>query len=98
MEQILLNGISVEQLLDRIEKVIQNKLDQGQIQQSSQSEYLSRKQVSELLKVSLVTLHDWTKSGLILSYKIGNRVLFKPTEIEEALKKARFGHQKKSKL
>jgi excisionase family DNA binding protein len=52
-------------------------------------EYLTRKEVSELLKVSLVTLNYWCKNGLLRSYRIGNRVRFKSAEIEAALKEVK---------
>lgn len=53
---------------------------------TSQSEkLLTRKECSEKLKISLVTLNDWSKRGLIQSYLIGGRVLYKDSEIEASL-------------
>ena len=47
--------------------------------------WITRKEASELIGVSLVTIHNWTKEGVIKAYKIGNRVRFKKSEIEETL-------------
>ena len=47
--------------------------------------WITRKEASELLGVSLVTIHNWTKASVIQSYKIGNRVRFKRSEIENIL-------------
>ena len=49
-------------------------------------EFLTRKQTAEKLQVSLVTLHDWTKKGVIQGYRISRRIRYKATEVEAALK------------
>jgi len=48
-------------------------------------EYLTRKETATLLKISLVTLHDWTKQGRLTSYCIGTRVRYKADEVNNAL-------------
>jgi len=50
-----------------------------------QDELLSRKEVAVMLKISMTTLYHWTKNGLLKSYKIGNRVLYKRSEVESAV-------------
>lgn len=47
--------------------------------------WLSRKDVSELLRVSLTTLHDWGKISILKPYKIGNKVRYRQAEIENTL-------------
>ncbi len=47
--------------------------------------WLSRKDVSELLGISLVTIHNWGKNGILKPYKIGNRVRFRLSDIEKVL-------------
>ena len=88
MEQIFLNGINVDQLLEKIGKLIDSKLNTADtIPKSGQSILLSRAEVAKTLKISFPTLHDWTKQGWLQSYKIGNRILYKSNEVEEALQK-----------
>lgn len=60
-------------------------------------EYLTRHQTAALLDVSLVTIHDWTNKGILLSYRLGNRVYYKRSEIDAAMtqitrKKAAYGN------
>ncbi|MDP4285555.1 MAG: helix-turn-helix domain-containing protein [Bacteroidota bacterium] len=92
MEKILLNGISINELLDKIGQLIENKIGQNnnQPQKQDQSKFISRKEVAKLLKISLPTLNDWTKSGLLNSYRIGTRVLYKPDEVEQSLTQRNF--------
>lgn len=46
---------------------------------------LTRQETSKMLSVSLVTLWDWDKKGLIPSYRIGNKVRYKKSEVLAAL-------------
>jgi excisionase family DNA binding protein len=90
MEQdFLFSGIKIDKLLERIGEIIENKLldfaPKTIIQ--TQPDYLSRIEVAQLLKISLPTLHEWTKLNWLQSYKIGNRVLYKESEIKEAISK-----------
>ena len=88
MEQFFLTGIDVNELLEKIEHLIDKKLSNFHpTQELSQVKYITRIEVAELLKISLPTLHDWSKNGILQSYKIGKRVLYKAMEIEEAIKK-----------
>ena len=45
----------------------------------------SRKETARILSISLPTLHHFTKEGIIRAYRIGNRVLYKQQDIENAL-------------
>jgi excisionase family DNA binding protein len=94
INEILLNGINVDELLERIEKLLDAKLNPS-ITNESKSVLLSRSEVAALLKITLPTLHEWTKLGWLQSYKIGNRVLYKQQEVEEALKKTSINKNKK---
>ena len=86
MNQILLNGINLNELLEKIGQLIDAKV--GQVQQPTEkthSKFISRTEVAKLLKISLPTLNEWTKLGRLLSYKMGNRVLYNALEVENAL-------------
>jgi len=50
------------------------------------TEYLTRNEVKDLLKVDLSTIHNWTKRGKLKAYGLGNRVYYKRSEVEEAIK------------
>ena len=54
-------------------------------QPKKQAEYLTRKEVAVILKVSLVTLSDWNKKGVLKPYRLGNLIRYKRSEIEESL-------------
>lgn len=98
METILLQGINLNQLLEKIGQLIDSKIGTGfnQPQEKNQSDYISRSEVAKLLKISLPTLHEWTKLGWLQSYKIGTRVLYKLAEVEASLHQVSNRKHKKS--
>jgi len=54
-------------------------------QPPKQEEYLTRKEVAKILKVSLVTIHDWNKKGVLNPFRLGNLIRYKRSEIDNAL-------------
>jgi len=51
---------------------------------------LRRVEVSRLLKVSLVTIWNWSKIGILKSYRLGNRIYYKKQEVIDSLQKTSF--------
>jgi excisionase family DNA binding protein len=85
--ELFLKGITVEEFLRMIDQAIDRKFGgmQKPPMESHKNLYYSRKEVARMLQISLPTLNDWTKLGWLKSYKIGNRVLYKREEVEEAV-------------
>ncbi len=54
-------------------------------QKTEKLELFSRKETAKTLCISLPTLNQWTKDGVITAYRIGNRVLYKIEDIKSAL-------------
>ncbi|MGN6296746.1 MAG: helix-turn-helix domain-containing protein [Ginsengibacter sp.] len=97
MNQILLNGINLNELLEKIGQLIESKIGQSNNHPKgqNQSKFISRKEAASLLQVSLPTLNDWTKEGLLNSYRIGTRVLYKPEEVEQSVTQRNFTKYRK---
>ena len=87
--EMILTGIKVNELLEKIGQLIETKLQKASPTDKSlnQSKFISRQEVASLLRISLPTLNEWTKLGWLQSYKLGNRVLYKLPEVEQALDK-----------
>ena len=73
--------------LDRMESALTALTGKPQqtITDASQMEYITRRDVASLFKISLVTVNDWTKKGLLKAYKVAKRVYYKRVEVEAAL-------------
>jgi excisionase family DNA binding protein len=81
------HGITPEQLKESILSDVRAELKiiAQNFQPKKQPEYLTRKEVAIILKVSLVTLSDWNKKGVLKPYRLGNLIRYKRTEIDQAL-------------
>jgi excisionase family DNA binding protein len=53
--------------------------------QKEGSEYLTRKEVCAMLRISLSTLHFYTREGILKSYRIGGHVLYKTIEVHQSV-------------
>ncbi len=78
--------ITPDELKEFITKGIKENL-KGLVNNSTppQEKYLTRKDVSDLLSISLPTLSLWVQKGLIPCYRVSNRVYFKASDIDASL-------------
>lgn len=82
----ILHDFSPEQLAQLFEGLhAQLKELKANFQPKQPTEYLTRNEVTEMLKCDLSTLWLWTKKGKLTSYGIGNRTYYKRSEIESAI-------------
>lgn len=81
--QILFQGCTFQQLVDAITSTLQPQ--QPNVTPQQESDLINRDEVCRLLHFNKTTLHKHTKSGKLKSYGIGNRVLYKRSEVLEAV-------------
>tara|TARA_R110001583_G_scaffold74038_3_gene205331 strand:+ start:697 stop:882 length:186 start_codon:yes stop_codon:yes gene_type:complete len=60
------------------------------VKKEVQKVFLTRKEVTQLLSISLVTLWRYTKENKLQSYFIGSRILYKTEEVHNALTKLNY--------
>lgn len=82
---IQIQGINAEMLLQRFD-TLENQIKALQAKPQPQSEKLiTRDDTAKLLGVSIVTVHNWVKSGILTAYRVGNKVRFKESEVFSSL-------------
>ena len=54
-------------------------------QEATTESYLTRQEVASILKISLPTLNELTKSGLLPSFRIASNIRYKASDINLAL-------------
>lgn len=84
MNQIFLNGITLEQLAEALKPLLQTIAPTEQTQ--PEKELITRAELSELLSINFTSIWKHTKSGRLKSYGIGNRVFYKRSEVLQAVK------------
>ncbi|WP_445748854.1 helix-turn-helix domain-containing protein [Polaribacter sp.] len=55
------------------------------LQSKQKTEFITSKEASATLGVTLPTLFDWRKKGIISAYRIGNKIRFNRQELMESL-------------
>ncbi|MCX6246338.1 MAG: helix-turn-helix domain-containing protein [Bacteroidetes bacterium] len=90
MENIILHSTPLKEFRDIIGDIVTERLQQFKPaeppQTNSNAEYLTRAEVCDLLRISLSTLHYYTKrDGILKGYRIGGRILYKSAEVQGAI-------------
>lgn len=81
---------------DEVNKPVLDIINRGfekilkEFQPKKPTEFLTRNDVKDLLKVDLSTIHNWTKRGKLKAYGLGNRVYYRRDEVEQAIKPLNF--------
>ena len=83
MNQILLNGITLQQLAEALIPLLQPQKTEAL---QPLNDFLTRDEVCKLLSINKTTLWKHTKTGKLCSFGIGNRVMYKKSQVLEAVK------------
>ena len=81
--QIFLNGITTQELAVALYLLLQA---QPSANSELEPELMTRDEVCKMLSFNKTSLWKHTKSGKLKSYGIGNRVLYKRSEVIQAVK------------
>jgi excisionase family DNA binding protein len=85
-KSILLHCISPDELKQIIREVIREELfTKNNVENKDENVFLTREEACAILKINKTTLGKWTKKGKLISYGIGNRVLYKKNEVVEGV-------------
>jgi excisionase family DNA binding protein len=84
-DSILIRNLTVNDLQNIIRTTIREEI-QILLPKKGDPRYLTRKEAAELLKISLPTLHEYTRHGLVKGFRIGSRILYKLEDLEQDMK------------
>lgn len=94
---ILIRNLKVEELQEIIRAIVKEEIQLASTTKKIETKYLTRLEAATLLKISLPTLNNYTKTGRITGYRIGSRVLYELAELEQSLNEiitSRYSHGK----
>ncbi len=94
---IQIEGVNVEDLIAQITKTLKEELNKQNLKtEKPKTELMTRFEVADWLGISLMTLHTWSKKGILKSYRIGNKIRYKKAEILDALQDINPKYKEKS--
>lgn len=82
----------VEDVTTHISVVLKEIMSEIQ-RKATTPEYLTSKEACKILKITLPTLYEWRKKGIVKAYRIANKIRYKKSEIEDSLKKIDVNHK-----
>lgn len=91
---ILIQGATISDLESMMSRLLDKKLaniSTPKVDESPKDRLYKRKAAAEKLQISLVTLDNWTKLGVVNARKIGSRVYYTDSDINNALRKVSKG-------
>lgn len=76
----------ISEILGRMEK-LESALQKFFLSQKTKEpdKYITRQEAADILHITLPTLLTWTLDGKVKGYRIGRRVLYKKSEVEQAV-------------
>lgn len=84
---IVLTSDELQSYFDNMVLKVESLIKDSQKKEVASNEWLTAKEVCILLKISLTSLHDWSKKGIIQKHRIGDRIRFRHDEIMESLQR-----------
>jgi excisionase family DNA binding protein len=85
MNSTIIQSITPEELSETIRKIIRDELSAIR-PNDPELKFLSRDEVCKLLKISLPTLNEYTKMGIIKGSRVGSRILYSELDIQQAVR------------
>ena len=90
MGELILHQTPLADLKALISEAVAEQFKKHQPQQEREPvKILTRQETAKILGVSLPTLHEWTKTGVVQGTRIGTRVRYRMSDVEAALKDIR---------
>lgn len=86
---IQITEVTIDELADKVSDRLLLKIEKylKELAKPKNNKLLTRKEVAEMLRVSLVTVGVWSKVGILNPIRMGNRIFFKEQEILNTLEK-----------
>ena len=73
----------VEDVATHISKILEEIISNKQPKQNP--EFITSKEAASILKITLPTLYEWRRKGIVKAYRIANKIRFKQSEVEGSL-------------
>lgn len=84
-DSILIRYLTIEELQNLIRSTIREEIQLALDKKPDENKYMTRKEAAALLKISLPTLNQYIKIGIINGFRIGTRVLYKLKDLESKM-------------
>jgi excisionase family DNA binding protein len=98
MENFLMSSIPLNELITVISETVKIEFERqnGLSTPQPDNEYITRKETAQILGISLPTLNEYTKRGLVPSFRIGSQIRYKKDEVLKSVNQRLFTKKQKA--
>lgn len=82
--EVILTQMNATELLERLHN-LEDKLTYLMDKIEPKNKLITRIEAAKYLHITLPTLHNWTKLGLVSAHTLGNKVYYKINDLDKAL-------------
>ena len=72
-------------IADCVARTVRSEISRLHTTPQPERSILTRQETAELLNISLPTLHDYTKRGLIKAFRLGYKVRYRSADVHDSL-------------
>lgn len=85
MKTVQIESTSLDELIGRIRAILNELKAQTSDSSQQEEELRTREETAEFFRVSYQTLHNWKKDKILLPIKVGTRVYYRKTDIDNLI-------------
>ncbi|CAM1341000.1 helix-turn-helix transcriptional regulator [Tenacibaculum aestuarii] len=93
---VQITEVTVDELADAVADKLMFKIENylKELSKKQNDEILTRQEVADYLKISLVTIHSWNKYGILNPIRMGNRIFYKKQDILDVLEQQKINKKR----
>ncbi|MBR9847650.1 helix-turn-helix domain-containing protein [Tamlana crocina] len=93
---VQITEVTVDELADAVADKLMFKIENylKELSKKQNDEILTRQEVADYLRISLVTIHSWNKHGILNPIRMGNRIFYKKQDILDVLEQQKINKKR----
>ncbi|GGZ63783.1 MULTISPECIES: helix-turn-helix domain-containing protein [Flavobacteriaceae] len=93
---IQITEVTADELADTVADKLMFKIENylKELSKKQNDEILTRQEVADYLRISLVTIHSWNKHGILNPIRMGNRIFYKKQDILDVLEQQKINKKR----
>ncbi|MFD1616572.1 helix-turn-helix domain-containing protein [Gelatiniphilus marinus] len=93
---IQITEVTADELADTVADKLMLKIENylKELSKKQNDEILTRQEVADYLRISLVTIHSWNKHGILNPIRMGNRIFYKKQDILDVLEQQKINKKR----
>lgn len=93
---IQITEVTADELADTVADKLMFKIENylKELSKKQNDEILTRQEVADYLRISLVTIHSWNKHGILNPIRMGNIIFYKKQDILDVLEQQKINKKR----